>query len=219
MAVVYKHINNYTGEPFYVGIGRKLSRAYCKYHRSYHWNNIVKKYGYTVEFYFLDISWEQAKLWEKFLIKLYGRQNLETGILCNLTDGGDGTVNYKATKDTKLKQSLANKGVQKSLIARKNMKNSFTIERKGEISKRVSGNNNPMYGKTHTKEIRKRLSIRFSGANNARAKSIIDLETGIIYGSIRECSRKINMSLTNIIYKLKVKNERFNYISTNSVYK
>ena len=42
--------------------------------------------------------------------KLYGRKNLGTGILANLTDGGDGTIGIEFSQERKDKISKANKG-------------------------------------------------------------------------------------------------------------
>jgi hypothetical protein len=66
---------------------------------------------------------------EKELIKLYGRRDLNTGSLTNLTEGGDG---------------------QAGRI--------YTEAQKQKISLRVRGVGNPMFGKTHTPEVKNRIS-------------------------------------------------------------
>ena len=56
-----------------------------------------------------DLTWEEACNKEKEFIKLYGRKDTKTGILSNLTNGGEGTyghiLNEKSKKiiSTKLK--------------------------------------------------------------------------------------------------------------------
>jgi len=55
-----------------------------------------------------NLTEEEAFTWEEGLIKLYGRRDLKTGILYNLTDGGEGTSGYKHT-DEQLKV-LRNRG-------------------------------------------------------------------------------------------------------------
>jgi hypothetical protein len=101
MAVVYKHTRMDSGLPFYIGIGKTIARAYSKNDRSQLWFNYVKKYGYNVEIIHSNISWEQSCELEKKYIKQYGRLSDKTGILVNLTDGGDGICGYKHTEKTK----------------------------------------------------------------------------------------------------------------------
>lgn len=99
MAVVYLHLNKDTFQPFYIGIGKDKSRAFCRKSRSKFWENIVNKRGYKVYILYKDISWERAVKEEKFLIKWYGRRDLGEGVLCNMTDGGEGnTRHYKLNK-------------------------------------------------------------------------------------------------------------------------
>jgi len=47
---------------------------------------------------------------ERRMIRWYGRKDLATGILRNLTDGGDGAAGYVATTNTRLKISKALSG-------------------------------------------------------------------------------------------------------------
>lgn len=94
MAYLYRHIRKGIDEVFYIGIGSDNSykRARDKRKRNYHWNNIVKKYGYIIEIMMDDLTWEQSIEKEKEFIKLYGREDLGEGTLVNMTDGGEGTI-------------------------------------------------------------------------------------------------------------------------------
>lgn len=109
MALVYLH-KKPCGEIFYIGIGKKESRVYDNNKRNKYWHNIVNKYGIDYEIAYNNLSYNDAKNFEKFLIKLYGRKDLNEGTLCNMTDGGDGSIRRFQTKSTKLKISKANKG-------------------------------------------------------------------------------------------------------------
>jgi hypothetical protein len=81
---------------FYIGIGTKKSRAYTDKARSNFWHNTVNKAGgYIVEILYEDISWEKACDHEKYLIAVLGRKDLGTGLLVNLTEGGEGIVGLK----------------------------------------------------------------------------------------------------------------------------
>lgn len=111
MACVYQHIRSDKETVFYIGIGKKLSRATCKYNRNKYWNNIVKKCDgkFTVNILHENITWEEACKKEKEYIQYYGRVNNNTGILCNLTDGGEGILNLQHSQEAKLKISTAAK--------------------------------------------------------------------------------------------------------------
>jgi hypothetical protein len=109
MAVLYRHIRLDKNEPFYIGIGKDKKRAYIKNGRNPIWKKIIKKTDYEVEILFDDLTWEEACKKEKEFIKLYGRKDLNTGSLINLTDGGEGGNGYKHSIEAKEKISEARK--------------------------------------------------------------------------------------------------------------
>ena len=120
MAYVYRHIRLDKNEPFYIGIGKNdfnYNRAYAKSKskRSVLWRNIAKN-GYEVEILIENISLKEALKKEIEFIKLYGRIDLGTGTLANMTIGGEnppcvlGKNNPMHRKDVRNKVSLANKG-------------------------------------------------------------------------------------------------------------
>lgn len=116
MAHVYRHIRLDTGRPFYIGIGTR-KRAFEKAKRKKHWHNIVAKHGYVVEILFDDLPWEEACLKEKEFIALYGRLDKGTGILINLTDGGEGSFGMIPSEKARKMASQRMKG-NKSCIGR-----------------------------------------------------------------------------------------------------
>ena len=105
MALVYRHIKP-DGTTFYIGIGVTKKRAYSKHGRNRYWKNTVNKYGYEVQILTQNISYEDAKEYEKILISYYGRKDLSLGNLVNLTDGGEGSKNINEIERVKKRQRL-----------------------------------------------------------------------------------------------------------------
>lgn len=132
MFYLYRHSCEINGEtiPFYIGIGkreryytsyqREYRRAFCFIKRSRTWTGFVrnKKVNVIVEILFESDSHEFIKQKEKEFIKLYGRKNQGTGTLINLTDGGDGSLGYIPTEESRRKNSLAKKGKRLPLEVR-----------------------------------------------------------------------------------------------------
>jgi hypothetical protein len=112
MAYVYRHIRLDKNMPFYIGISadENYTRAYNRLDRNDIWRRIAGKSDIEVEILFDEISIEFAKTKEKELIALYGRLDLETGSLANLTDGGDGT--FQLSKETIAKMISNRTGVK-----------------------------------------------------------------------------------------------------------
>jgi len=116
MAYLYRHIRLDKNEPFYIGIGNSKNnrRAYDNDNRNKYWLNIVNMTDYEVEILFDDISYDEAKLKEIEFISLYGRKDMGTGCLVNMTDGGDGCLNKIITKETAEKIGNSNRGKKRS---------------------------------------------------------------------------------------------------------
>lgn len=112
---LYFHINSFTEEIFYVGIGVGF-RPYRVSGRSVLWNRIAKKYGFKTKVVQEFNTWEDAAVMEKYYIKMYGRIDNKTGVLANHTDGGEGAlghvrnVGFKHSAESNLKKSIALKG-------------------------------------------------------------------------------------------------------------
>ena len=88
---VYLHRNPKTKEVFYVGIGVE-TRAKDFSKRSIFWSNYRNKYGVEVHIIKKGLSSKEARGIEVELIKKYGRRDLGTGSLVNLSHGGEGVV-------------------------------------------------------------------------------------------------------------------------------
>lgn len=115
MAVVYKHYREDNGNCFYIGIGNNSSRAYDFRGRNNHWKHTYNKTDVRVEIAIDNVSYEQAKSWEVYLIGLYGRRDLGTGALVNMTDGGDGSNKSKEAIQKQLDTAKRNGTYQKNV--------------------------------------------------------------------------------------------------------
>lgn len=216
MIYVYQHIRRDKLEVFYVGIGNKR-RPYSKSIRSKHWHNVVSKAGYDVEILRTCNTFEEAGLWEKFFIKMYGRKDLNLGPLVNMTEGGYG--GYQPSEDRRKEMSKKwsgegnpwygknRSGVNNPNFGRKmpcpperrlaltGPNNPNYGKKRPEISVKLSGQNNPMYGKKRDDKLK-------SAVSKAQSKPVINIITGEIYKNTIEASEKNNINISTLRAKL-----------------
>lgn len=119
---LYRHIRLDKNEPFYIGIGTKSEKGLIKnsaiYRRAYDsekcrnkvWKDIVRKTQYEVEILIESNDYDFILNKEIEFIKIYGRINNGTGVLSNLTDGGEGTLGTIYSKERNDSISAKNKG-------------------------------------------------------------------------------------------------------------
>lgn len=98
---VYAYLRE-DGTPYYIGKG-KGDRAFGKHRKG---KLPVPKDMSKIVFLQEKMSEQDALALEQQLIIKYGRKDLGTGILRNLTDGGEGTSRYVQSLETK--QKIAN---------------------------------------------------------------------------------------------------------------
>ena len=172
MKLVYTHEKT-NGEVFYVGIGESY-RPYKKSGRSKFWKETIKKYpDYKVNIVCTNLTWEEACEIEIYLIKYYGRRNLGTGTLVNLTDGGDGGNGFIMTEE------------QKENLRQKNLGRTYPNRKRPSL------------------EAREHLSNLNKGSGNPKSKIVLDLNTGIFYDCLREASEAYNIHKTTMSQKIK----------------
>jgi len=203
MAYVYRHIRLDKNEPFYIGIGsdKKYKRAYKKIQRNIFWNRIVNKTDYEVEILIDDLTWEEACEKEKEFISLYGRRDLKSGTLVNLTNGGEGMLGSIVKDETKIKLSKANKGFKHSEETKKKM----SLSRLGKKHSQETKNKISQNKLNITEETRRKLSEANRGKklSEEQKKKISESKKGKkVYFS--EKHRK-NLSLALKNYHLKLK--------------
>jgi hypothetical protein len=115
----------------------------------YLWKNLI---DFEEEILFDNLTEQEAFEIENKMILFYGRENNGTGILANMTDGGEGCSGYKHTEEdrkrmSEIQKQLDNKGENNS-----NFAHYWDEERRQNLSKKQSGENHPWYGRKHTKE-------------------------------------------------------------------
>lgn len=97
------------GTPYYIGKG-KNNRLYNKGKRVF----LPPKDKSRIIFLKKNLTEEEAFKHEKYMIAVFGRKDLRTGILRNRTDGGEGTCGMILSEQQKKEQSLCRKGKKKS---------------------------------------------------------------------------------------------------------
>jgi hypothetical protein len=176
---VYAYLRKSDLTPYYIGKGTG-SRAWAKQHNvkiPTDANRIV-----IVESNLTNIG---ALAIERQLIRWYGRKDLETGILRNLTDGGDGTFNLVPSEKRKL------------ACIKSNRERVWTEESKNKLRKFNSGKkqtsesnvkrSQTLKGRVFTEEHKLRISQGQKGrVQSAETKAIISAKK-----RARDAARKL----------------------------
>ena len=128
------------GTPYYIGKGTGR-RAYKGIH------NVFLPPRERILFLKKNLLEEQAYQHEIYMIAVFGRKDLGTGILHNKTNGGEGArgMAYSEEYLTKLKERMT--GENHPLYGKKHSEKTKKLQ--SEIKK---GKNNPFYKKKHSQE-------------------------------------------------------------------
>jgi hypothetical protein len=141
MAIVYQHRRVGTNDVFYIGIGMTEKRAASHGVRNKMWHNVVQKAGgFEYDIIHHSLSWKEACAEERNLIAEYGRRDLNTGILVNMTNGGDGLSGYKPTEESNKKRSQSLLGRKKIYV--KGYRKTLTEEHKAKLRRPKSTTEN-----------------------------------------------------------------------------
>jgi len=137
--------------PYYIGKGTK-ERAFYSNRRG---AKVPKDQSY-IAFIQEGLTESEALSLERYCIALYGRVDNGTGILRNLTDGGEGVSGFKFSEESRRRLSKSHMGHR------------HTEETRAKMSRSRSGAGNPNYGRkgmvsafkgrNHTEESKRKIS-------------------------------------------------------------
>ena len=141
--------------PYYIGKGKSY-RAYRK-------NRNVHPPEDKTRIIFLkkNLTEEEAFRHEKYMIAIFGRKDLETGILHNRTDGGDGASGTILSQETRDKIGNYWRGRKRPGHGEKIRKSQSGTKRKplsAEHKEKLKGRISPMKGKHLSDEPKQKIS-------------------------------------------------------------
>ena len=177
--IIPKTITKYDYDKYYVGITstsidfRWKKNGYGYVNQPFY--KAIRKYGWdNIEHYIIanHLTEDEAKKFEKTLIKILDCNANKGKHGYNITDGGDGINGYIMSDKERKRRSIC-----------------------------YLGKNNPYYGKKHTKETRLKMSknhVDFYGDKNPRAKKFHQFNLNgkyiATYGSVRSAARAIGVT-------------------------
>lgn len=217
---IYRHLKS-NGEVFYIGIGN-LNRPFKKHGRNKWWTNIINKYpDYEIQIIKKDLTWEEACELEKILISWYGRKDLGTGTLVNMTDGGDGISN----PSLELRQKIGD-SQRKWDVSKEDLEKMFIIDNlnRQQISKLTGFSEVAV--KRYCRKYKlikdsKQCSLSVVNRNHktVNKRSIINIETGEIFETCKEASEKYNININTLrAYLLGTSPNKTNLIYNATIY-
>lgn len=207
---VYLHVKEDDGTVFYVGKGKSL-RWCVSNSRTLHWKNTAKKHGVVCRIVAHNLTAEESLILEKKLIAYYGRQDQKTGCLVNLTDGGDGVINYVWTEEHRRKISEAGMGRKhseefKQMVSRIHKGKTLSESTRSKIS--IARRGKPLSEKQLT---------AIQNRPNPRSKEVICLNTGVVFENITKaasCMKLDSSGVSKVCYgkRKHYKNIRFKFL-------
>jgi hypothetical protein len=189
---VYRHVRLDKNEPFYIGIGNKknYARAYENKpdRRNVVWRKIFNKTNIEIEIIIEGLTKHQASKKEQEFIMLYGRRDLGTGILCNMTDGGDGIWNCKRSEETKEK-------LRQSKLGDKNPNFGKSPSEETRLKRSKS-----LTGQKRSEEEKHKQSLRTIKSGQAKTVDVFKYDSGEYVGryyAIAEACRVLGFHHSN----------------------
>lgn len=183
--IIYKITNNINGKIYIGQTTRSLEERLSEHKRKRKplISKALRKYG--IENFSIEIIYEASTIDElnKKEFEFIRKYNCITPNGYNQCEGGGNTIGYNHTKEAKERMSKAK-------------------------SKIYTGENNPMYGKHHSDEAKKKMSEKRKNRKltdewkkkigDSCKKKVINIDTGEIFNSIKEAAEYYNLKDTHI---------------------
>lgn len=200
---VYRHVNKINNKQ-YIGItsqnppSLRWGRNGNSYNPNTYFGLAIKKYGWDLfshEILFQGLTKEEACLKEIELIKKYKTNQNQYGY--NSTSGGE---SFTLSDIARKKKSIAMKGNKNSLNI------PCSEEKKRKISQAQKGRKFSEEHKKRLSESAKKRHVPCSekkkkqlSDNYPNKKPVICIETGIVYDSVQQCAKALNLYATNLV--------------------
>lgn len=193
---LYLHLRSDNYSPFYVGIGKNKSRAYDTIRRNKIWKNIYNKHGFIPVILAENLSSNEAKKREVETIKIYKRIS-DGGILANITLGGDGSQGLIPKNADEFKEMLIKNNYLKTIKGKE--------EQRKRWIKYIEKNGNPMQGRNHSLESRKKMQLKSNKKRIFFGFFIYDYKTKQLIAKcdfLTDC-KKFGLDPSNVSKKLR----------------
>ena len=201
---IYRHIRPDKNEVFYIGKGNNLDKRKSEYWRAFEkrkrnnfWQGVVRSNSgvYDVEIIYHCETDDEANKKEIEFISLYGRRDLGNGTLTNLTNGGDGSLGVIVSESTRLKKSA----IGSPMSGKKHTEESR--KKQSESAKRRTSNS--FKGKKHSIETILKFKEIAKNRPPRNTKKVVDVSTGIIYGSAKIAAIEFGLNVLTLRDKLR----------------
>jgi hypothetical protein len=223
MAYVYRHIRLDKNEPFYIGVGSDIEYKRANEiginRRNPIWHKIADKTDIEIEIVLDNLTFEEAIAKEIEFIGLYGRIDKGTGILSNLTSGGEGTIGAIVSEEVRKKSSERFKGKGNPMYGIRLSAESIEKGRLKRLGQRAwNKGKKGIYTEEQLKkmsEIKKGKKAWNEGKRGVNgmgnAKIVLNLCNGVFYHSCKEASETYG-------YKHSTLKSKLNGINKNNTY-